>query len=185
VVANFATNSNLGSLRLNDDRRKAVLVCPRDPTTDESAKLYYSERPAPRPDEYLVMVHPAYHRGDKAIPVFSSQLQAVRRPGLGNEFELPNLHQSFDAKQAMDRHYRDPMASQDARYQGRWLAGFAPVGNTEFVIIVQQRYDEAITPDYGIWWRGIALTIGTIILAGFAWSAVHRAVQRRSQQSQG
>jgi hypothetical protein len=32
------------------------------------------------------------------------------------------------------------------RYRGRWLAGIAPVGNTELTVIVQRRYDDAIEP---------------------------------------
>lgn len=28
--------------------------------------------------------------------------------------------------------------------EGPWLAGFAPVGNTEFVVIVQTPYDDAV-----------------------------------------
>src|SRR5262249_10932551 len=58
VVANFATNDRLGDLQLTDDRRTAVLVGPKDPSTDESAPLFYSKEPRDsKPDEYLVMVH--------------------------------------------------------------------------------------------------------------------------------
>jgi hypothetical protein len=167
VVANFTTSSTLGSLRLNDERRTAVLVCPKDPSTDETDPLFY--RPGLQPDEYLLMVHPAYHRGDKAIPVSSPHLEAVHRPARGNEFELPALDQSFDPAQAMDRHYRDPMATQDARYGRRWLAGFAPVGNTEFVVIVQQRYSEAVAFDYTIIWSGAAILLGVLLIVAIGW----------------
>jgi serine/threonine-protein kinase len=179
VVANFATSPTLGPLRLNDGRRTAVVVCPKDPSTDETAPHFYSNNPSQtKPDEFLVLVHPAYNRGDKAIPVSSAQLQAVRRQAKGNEFELPDLRQATGPQQAMDRDYRDPMAAQDTGYAGRQLAGFAPVGNTEFVVIVQQRYDEG-PADYGLWSPLIALIGVVTLLSAYVWSG-----HRRSRQTQ-
>jgi hypothetical protein len=32
-------------------------------------------------------------------------------------------------------------------FEGRWLAGFAPVGDTGFVVIVQTRYGAAVEPN--------------------------------------
>lgn len=38
-------------------------------------------------------------------------------------------------------------------YQGRWIAGFAPVGNTGFVVVVQQRYDDAVSLESPTFWN--------------------------------
>ncbi len=48
---------------------------------------------------------------------------------------------AFDDVEAQDDAYQDPFSARDAAYAGRWLAGFAPVGNTGFVVIVQQKYE--------------------------------------------
>lgn len=168
VAANFTTNSTLGLLRLNDERRTAVLVCPKDPTTEDAAIHFYTPKPgASLTNEYLVVVHPAYTRGDKAIPVVSPQLDAVHRSARGHEIALPDA--AFDPASAMDRHYADPMAALDSSYAGRWLAGFAPVGNTEMVVIVQERYEDAIPSDHGIIWSGAAVLLAAIFMVAFGW----------------
>ena len=72
----------------------------------------------------------------------------------------------------VDDAYEDPVAerlkemgdSTFRDYTGRWLAAFAYVENTEFVVIVQQRFDLAVAPTemlerVMILWGGIALTI--------------------------
>ena len=85
---------------------------------------------------------------------------------------------SGDPRQGMSANYRDPV------YDGRWLAASAPVGNTGYMVVVQQPYDEAIPAAYGLWWAGIALAVGAILLGVFTWSAVQRGLQRRWQPSQ-
>lgn len=165
VAATVTTASTLGMLRLDDGRREVVLVGRRDlarpgRTTDLP------------PDEYLVLLHQAYNRGDEAIRVESVCLAAVHRPKEGDEFRLvvPG-----DPRGAMDRHYRDPLASRDDAFAGRWLAGFAPVGNTELVVIVQQRFADAIPPDHDIVLGAAALAGGLIALGWFVWYVGRRA----------
>ena len=73
-------------------------------------------------------------------------------------------------------HYEDPLLP------GRWLAGFAPVGDTEFVVIVQQRYDDAIGPvntlATTLAWRGWTALCFGVILLGAMWYYVQRAMNR-------
>jgi hypothetical protein len=176
VAANFTTSSTLGLLSLGDDRRTVALVCPKDPSTDESKPYFY--KPADGPDEYLVIVHPAYSRGDKAIPVVNGHLQGTGRQLAGDEFALPDLRQSSDSELAMDRHYQDPMATLDPRYEGRWLAGFAPVGKTGMVVIVQQRYDDAIRPNYELVWAGAAALLGALLII-IAWLVLQACARLR------
>jgi hypothetical protein len=80
----------------------------------------------------------------------------------------------------MDDDYRDPLCQSSDESNERWLAGFAPVGATEFVVIVQQRYDKAVEPvkmlasDLGRRGWG-ALLVGVIVL-GVVWYYVQRAM---------
>jgi serine/threonine-protein kinase len=104
------------------------------------------------PDKNFILIHPAYPERG-AEPV---------------EAKLPETDMIDD--------YVDPLL------QGRWLAGFASVGDTEFTVIVQQRYDEAIGPvntlAATLAWRGwIALCFGGVLL-GAMWYYVQRAMNR-------
>jgi serine/threonine-protein kinase len=173
VAATVTTTSTLGSLRLNDERRSAVLVCRKDAAQPRGPLPETS--PA---DEYLILLHPAYSRGEQALPVTSPCLRAVHDPRPGDEFALAEHRPEFDPRTAMDRHYVDPVGAHDARFARRWLAGFAPVGNTEFVVIVQQRYDEAVPSDSGVFLGGVALVGSIALLAALGWLLVRRSVRR-------
>jgi serine/threonine-protein kinase len=171
LAATITTASTLGSLPLNDERRTAVLVGRRDTNAPGGP-------PAEDLDpEYLVLLHPAYRHGAKAIQVPSDRLRAFHQPGPGSAFRLPASGSGLDPEKAMDSAYEDPVGARDPRYRGRWLAGFATVGNTEFVVIVQQRYDQVVELD--ILWAGQAFAVGGLLLAGALWYGVQRALQRR------
>lgn len=143
VLATVPTGSTLGSLRLDDEQRTAVLVGRRD--TNRSDGSY-------EPDKQLLLIHPAYsERGAEA-----------------EEVQLPDEKRHDD--------YRDPLLA------GRWLAGFAPVGDTEFVVIVQQRFEAAIGPvntlATTLAWRGWTALCFGVILLGAMWYYVQRAMNR-------
>ena len=61
--------------------------------------------------------------------------------------------------------YRDPVGAVLEKYQGRWIAGFAPVGNTGFVVVVQRRYEEALVLDIAVL---RILLIGSVLAIGLA-----------------
>lgn len=63
-----------------------------------------------------------------------------------------------------DDDHRDPVPG----FEGRWLAGFSTVDGTEFIVIVQTRYDTAVEPNAQLWRRLVA-HVGTVVIA---WSAV-------------
>jgi hypothetical protein len=163
IAATLTTTATLGSLRLDDDRRTAVLVGRRD---------FSPPRPVPAlPDEkeYIVLLHPAYTRGVPAVPMAGDRLRSFHQPHPGDEFQLPEAGPPFDRSLVTDARYVDPVGASDARYRGRWLAGFAPVGNTEFVVVVQQRYDETIGPELtSAWnvtfWAGVGTIPGVLLL---------------------
>lgn len=165
VCATLPTASTLGSLRLNDERRKGVLVGLRDPNPPRGP------RPADPASEHLILVHPAYELGKDAVTVPRAQLRLVPDPRPGNELMLPPPIENPD--QAMHAAYEDPLGKTHPEYKGRWLAGFAPVGNTEMVVIVQQR-DEledfvGESPDR-VLWTGIALSLTMVaVLLWLRW----------------
>jgi len=142
VAATLTTTATLGSLRLDDDRRKAILVGRLEPD------LGPGNKEPPTNDVFLVLLHPSYSRGDRAIPLPTDRFRLFRGSQGLDEFTLPDSTESLDPALNMDRHYEDPVGAYDERYRGRWLAGCAPVGNTEFMVIVQQRYDESIGPEH-------------------------------------
>src|SRR5262249_43198912 len=101
-------------------------------------------------------------------------------PRPGDEFQLP-APRDEPPPQAMDAHYEDPVAERDSRFAGRWLAGFAPVGNTEFVVVVQQRYDEVVESDQALLrdlllWVAGALLLSLAVVGGLFWYGLRRTV---------
>lgn len=113
-----------------------------------------TNRPDSPPDEEknVLLIHPAYSKPG-AEPI---------------EVDLPETDR--------ENSYDDPLLP------GPWLAGFAPVGDTEFVVIVQQRYDDAIGPvnslASALAWRGWTALCFGVILLGAMWYYVQRAMNR-------
>ena len=169
IATTITTTSTLGPVRLDDQRRKVVLVGREDPN--------------PPGGGYVILRHPAYQRGDPALSVSGQRLRAIHRPRHGNEFRLTDPDRDPDPEQAIDLDYRDPLGDRDPSYAGRWLAGFAPVGNTELVVLVQQRYDATVEPDRSLTlglslWGAVASSLGAILIGIAGYGAV-RAARRR------
>jgi hypothetical protein len=123
-------------------------------------------------DEYVIVVHPAYRYRQVPINInIKEKLGIVPKPRGGNVFdESPDI-QDIDPERARSRNYYDPIAPQDQDYEGRMLAGFAPVGNTGLLVIVQRRYDQAIEQGkqvvaYRVLWGGNLLGILILGTAG-------------------
>jgi eukaryotic-like serine/threonine-protein kinase len=114
--ATIPTDSSLGLGGLHDDRRKVVLLAPRDTAVDGP------------PSEYVVLVHPGYTAREPSARFPVDRL----RPGAAG----------FLA----DDDYADPVGINHTEYAGRWLAGFAPVPDTELVVLVQQPYEQSVAP---------------------------------------
>jgi len=127
VLAATVTMDSAGEILLpQGSLQKVVLVGRWDGTPP----------PEPNPDiptdihprgERLILLHPAFDRGDLAVPIHDEQL-----------FE--------EAGPRTDDSYQDPVARSDPRFAGRWVAASAPVGDTEFVVVVQQHHDQAVQP---------------------------------------
>lgn len=129
VVATVTTASAEDILLPKDAPQKAVLVGHWDDKTPA--------RPNPKiptglhaPGERLILLHPAFARGDPAVVIHNEQLFGGAAPQGGR----------------LDENYADPVATRDARFAGRWLAAAAPVRRTEFTVIVQQNRAESVQP---------------------------------------
>jgi serine/threonine-protein kinase len=121
---------------MHDDHHTAILVAPRD-----------SDPPRPGaksgPEGYAILVHPALP------PRAPTKQFGTKHPDPAQDNGLPELGPSPPGQARpfeRNANYKDPFADRDTAYKGRWLYGSARVGNTELVVVVQQRYETAVTP---------------------------------------
>jgi hypothetical protein len=147
LVATLGTDSALGQLRLgdpSDPRRTAVLVAPRD----------RSRGGRDARSEHVIVLHDGLVHGSE-IAIDSPRLRELRagaRPG------------PVESEAIVDAAHRDPVRG----FEGAWLAGFATVGATGFVVIVQTRTDAAVEPN-----ARLSRRLGTWVGAASAgWSAL-------------
>ena len=103
--------------------------------------------------EFTLLAHPKLQRGRKVAlsrDLTRELVAALGRPGKDQrQFEL-------GAALPLQRGgHVDPILG------GRWLAAFAPVGATGYVVLVQTRDDLAIRPSNGLWRTGLLLAIGS------------------------
>jgi len=164
VCATLPTDATLGDLDLKNSERTTVLVGQRDaaPFQEDPA------REAP-PAEYGILVHPAYtESGRDAVlvrPEMLPMLPERRRAEVDDEF-VPT-RDVVEPSRSRNSAYEDPLGKSNANYEGRWLAGFAQVGNMEMVVIVQQRPEEL----WPIWYwpllAGVTLLAAGIVAGAF------------------
>lgn len=88
-----------------------------------------------------------------------------------------------DAPPTSSRDYQDPVAEYDASLGGSWLAAFAPVGNTGWLAIVQERRTVAIKPVEELWtifvrWGVLLAGVFVALLLLFWWLLNRRALRR-------
>lgn len=151
LVATLGAAPLLERMRLDDATHAgpiAVLVAPRD-----------HGRAAPDDEgRYVVILHDKLGRGEE-IEIDSPRLRELRlaRAGRAGPGWLEGGPITDDA-------HRDPVPG----FEGRWLAGFAPVGDTGLVAIVQTRYDVVVGPNARLS-RRLTSRVSIVILA---WSVV-------------
>ena len=128
VVATVTTSRQMGLPGIEEPgfvtallaRRDSFLVAGETGTSPEGAS------------DFVILLHPGYERGIE--------------PEWFPEEYLSEVESRF----AED--YRDPVASlheESEEYGGRWLASFAPVAGSEFVVLVQRRYAPVVPG--GLW----------------------------------
>ena len=85
---------------------------------------------------------------------------------------------------------RNPVAAKHPEYAGSWLAGFAPVGNTGYVVIVQTREDDALESELSLArqlakWAGISASPGLLVVLLAAWHLRARTARTRLRRGRG
>lgn len=145
--ATVPADATLGVGGLHDDRRKAVLIAPRESSGSDA--------------EYVILVHPAYESRETPIPFPAERLRKVGRLYIA------------------DDNYADPVGARHPEYAGRWLAGFAPVQDSDLVVLVQQQYDSAVDTQRTFIrrlaeWVAAAAGLGVLVVAGI-WLLGRRA----------
>jgi hypothetical protein len=148
----------------SEEGQMAVVVAPQDrsrSSTDEEGT-------------YLVILHEGLPHG-AGVVIDSPRLRELRAPRAERE-QL----RWIDPEPIIDDNHRDPVRG----YEGRWLAGFAPIGDTGFVVIVQTRYDAAVAPNARLsrrlaWGMSIALVAWIALCIAGGWLVRRRLAQAR------
>ena len=83
------------------------------------------------------MLHPGYERGIEPV-WFPKEYLSAGESGFAGD-------------------YVDPVQ----KYDGRWVASFAPVAGSEFVVLVQQRYEPVVPREL---WLLLILLLAAIVL---------------------
>jgi serine/threonine-protein kinase len=138
LVASMSTDRRFGALELSDERRIAVLTARRE--CEDAAK--------PAPDQHILLVHDDVAQGEgilvesEALRRLTARRDAARIAGQ-EQLKLPP-----PGWVEAEDDYQDPLAKPDPDgARGPWLAGIAPVGNTELAVIVQTRVGDATALD--------------------------------------
>jgi len=158
IVTSVATAASLGPVIPQHEGRKAALIAPEE-----------NPGPGNSMDRHLILIHPAYRNGDPIDPIEFRDIDKIRRK------EIPP-----------DDHYVDPVSAVDKEYAGRWIAGFAHVGNTRFVLVVQQPFRDAVSLESStLWnlvlWSALASLVAVAIMAMVLW----RWASSRRQRAPG
>ncbi|HSD49986.1 MAG TPA: hypothetical protein VLG48_01165, partial [Candidatus Methylomirabilis sp.] len=124
-----------------------------------------------RVDKYVIVYHPGYRRGDD--PVEFPYADKCGMKSVPTDNPQPQLS---DSKLSIyqDDNYIDPVSSVAPEYGERWIAGCAPVGNTGFGVVVQQRFENAVSLGSStLWnlvlWSALASLVAVAILVMVLW----------------
>jgi hypothetical protein len=161
IATAVTTNASMGLVSPSDDKRKVALIAPTDINSPEERRV----------DKYVVLYHPGYRKG--IDPVEFPYLKKIGRlpaPVNNPQFQLSDPKLQIPP----DDNYIDPVAAVAKEYAGRWIAGFAPVGNTGFFVIVQQRFEDAVSLEAAtLWnlalWSALASLVAVAILVMVLW----------------
>ena len=176
VVAGIESNAYLGPLDPDEARSTIVLVAPRDRERDK-------EKP---PFPYLILRHPAFrdHSGE-AVGISNEVVRQVVESGPHrDEGTVDQLWPASPRRAVLVDGYLDPVAQTHAEYAGRWSAGFAPVGDTGFVVIVQSQEEGVLGPELALTRRMVMWTLISGI-PGLLFALFARAYARWRRRRRG
>ena len=135
---------------------------------------------ARRPPQHIVLLHDNLSHG-QYVPVDHPRLREFTP-----DTSRPQLQLDDPGPPIFADDYVDPVAELSSyphfsKYAGHWLAGFAPVGNTHLIVVVQTRYEDAVALDRMLigrlaGWAGVALAMGaaTLVVIVFLARTRHR-----------
>jgi len=167
-VATAATDPTFGAQTFSGASRTAALV----------ARLE-TEADAPQP-RHIILLHEGLRHG-QYVPIENPHLSSLG-PDAADQLQLP----ARPVRVVTDPKYLDPVADlppadgfTPSAYAGRWLAAFAPVGNTHLVVIVQTRADDAVALDRIAarrlaWLAAVALGVILTLIGLTVWTANRR-----------
>jgi hypothetical protein len=166
IATSVTTDASMGLVFSHDESRKVALIAPTDIDTP-------TEKHA---DRHVVLYHPGYRKGTDPVEFPFIEKLRMNAEGVHNDQLAEPKPQTIH-----DDNYKDPVAAVAKEYQGRWIAGFAHVGNTGFVTVVQQRFDEAVSLDSAtLWnlafWSALAslIAVGILAMVVFRWARNRR-----------
>jgi serine/threonine-protein kinase len=162
LVATVATDPTFGSQNFNDRSRLAALVAREE--DDPGA-------PPGSPPHHVMLLHDGLKHG-QFVPVDSPAVRSVGPDDAADQLQLPRRRE----RPVLDSDYHDPVGGP---FAGRWLAAFAPVGNTHLVVIVQTRVEDAVALDRQAarrlaWLAGTAVLVVVTLVALALWSPTRR-----------
>jgi hypothetical protein len=161
IATSVTTDASMGPVFLHDDNRKVALIAPTDINSPEERRV----------DKYVVVYHPGYRRGVDPVEFPYADKFGMKSVPTDNQ-----QSQLSDSKLLpfQDDDYIDPVSSVAKEFSGRWIAGFGPVGNTGFGVVVQQRFEDAVSLGSStLWnlvlWSALASLVAVAILVMVLW----------------
>ncbi len=158
IATSVTTDASMGLVFSSDIRRKVALIAPADINSPAE----------PRLDKYLVLFHPGYRKGIDPIEFPISKIRDLNK----QELQLTDS----TAVITSDPDYTDPVSPVAPEYAVRWIAGFAPVGNTGFFVVVQQRFEEAVSLESSTFWSlalwsalASLVAVGILVILPWHW----------------
>jgi serine/threonine-protein kinase len=184
LVAAVATKVKLGQLILDDGQRTGVLAAPLDPTSGQDTSIVPT--PRPEPPEYRIVRHPDYTNHGEAIELENRQVSKIGWDSQEGDKHVTHwYHQELNSTRwwGSSDDYADPLSKGHRR-----IAGFAPVGHTGFVAIVQS--NPGRVPGLEKWlprrrapWAAIATAPGVLLVLFAAMYDRRRRARRAPRKS--
>jgi serine/threonine-protein kinase len=148
IATAVTTDAAMGPVVLHNPSLKVALIA----LTERDEQPAVTETNA---GKYAILFHPGYQRGVDPV-------------------EFPYTNKTNMKPIPSEDNYRDPVSAVAPEYAGRWIAGFAPVGNTRFIVIAQQRFEDAVSLGSStLWslalWSALASLVAVGILAMVLW----------------
>lgn len=165
LVAAFAITPSMGLEYFYDRDTVVAFAGPSDPNS-----LAWGVPGPSAQSEYMLLLHPAYRDRDKHEPPLTFNAPASWTADTSSDGKpSPGMTQFL----LTSMHYNDPAAAINPDvFGGRWVASYAPVGSTHYVVIVQKRYT-SITEHFNqaaqpiVWVEGAFLiSCGLVVLIG-------------------